>query len=215
MKRIILITSLVLLFIGGVILFAPSKTVLVISNRKNSNQRLYSDLAYKNGFIISYTHSVNKGRVHDFYKCDQKEEALILQSTHFVSYGAGIPEPEETPGATFIALDNCYIISNINSPYRFHVLVAAAGQADQQQRVLRQRRRAPDRLGDRVARLQRRDYPLVAAERVERRHRLRVVDRHVLGAPGVVEVAVLRSDAGVVEPGRDRIRVDDVAVGGL
>ena len=114
MKRIILITSLVLLFIGGVILFAPSKTVLAISNRKNSNQRIYSSLAYKNGFIISYTHSVNKGRIHDFYKCDEKENALILQSMHFVSYGAGIPEPEEVPGADFIALENCYIISNIN-----------------------------------------------------------------------------------------------------
>ena len=33
---------------------------------------------------------------------------------HFVSYGAGIPEPEEVPGATFIAHNNCYIISNIN-----------------------------------------------------------------------------------------------------
>lgn len=113
-KRIVLFTSLVLLIIGGVILFAPSKTVLAISNRKNPKQRLYSSLAYKNGFIISYTHSVNKGRVHDFYKCDQDEEVLVLQSTHFVSYGAGIPEPEETPGATFIALDDCYIISNIN-----------------------------------------------------------------------------------------------------
>ena len=113
-KKIVLFTSITLLIIGGVILFAPSKTVLSISNRKNPNQRIYSSLAYKNGFIISYTHSVNKGRVHDFYKCDQEEEALVLQSTHFVSYGAGIPEPEETPGATFIALDNCYIISNIN-----------------------------------------------------------------------------------------------------
>ena len=113
-KKVFLFTAVFLLIFGGVILFTPSKTVLVISNRKNSNQRLYSDLAYKNGFIISYTHSVNKGRVHDFYKCDPNEEALVLQSTHFVSYGAGIPEPEETPGATFIALDNCYIISNIN-----------------------------------------------------------------------------------------------------
>ena len=113
-EKITLLVLSILLIIGGGILFSPSKTVLVISNRKNPNQRLYSSLAYKNGFIISYTHSVNKGRVHDFYKCDEKEDALVLQSTHFVSYGAGIPEPEETPGATFIALDDCYIISNIN-----------------------------------------------------------------------------------------------------
>ena len=33
---------------------------------------------------------------------------------YFVSYGAGIPEPEEIPGATFTALDDSYIISDIN-----------------------------------------------------------------------------------------------------
>lgn len=113
-KKIVLFTTLAFLFLGGVILFAPSKTVLVISSRKNPNQRVYSAQACKNGFIISYTHSVNKGRIHDFYKCNENDSLLILQSTHFVSYGAGIPEPEEVPGANFIALDDCYIISNIN-----------------------------------------------------------------------------------------------------
>ena len=114
MKKVFLFTTLALLIIGGVILFTPSKTVLSISSRKNPNQRIYSKQAYRDGFIISYTHSVNKGRIHDFYKCDQDNGQIILQSTHFVSYGAGIPEPEEVPGATFTALDNCYIISNIN-----------------------------------------------------------------------------------------------------
>ena len=33
---------------------------------------------------------------------------------HFVSYVAGIPEPEEVPGANFIAMDDYYIIANIN-----------------------------------------------------------------------------------------------------
>ena len=113
-KKIIITTSAIILVIVGAILFVPTITTLSISNRKNSNQHIYSTEAYKNGFIISYTHSVNKGRIHDFYKCDKVNEALILQSTHFVSYGAGIPEPEETPGANFIALENCYIISNIN-----------------------------------------------------------------------------------------------------
>ena len=113
-KKVLLFTSIFLLIIGGVALFTPSKTVLSVSNRKDPNQRFYSAQACKNGFIISYTHSVNKGRIHDFYKCNQSESVLILQSMHFVSYGAGIPEPEEVPGATFIALENCYIISNIN-----------------------------------------------------------------------------------------------------
>ena len=95
-------------------MFAPSKTVLAIHSRKNPSQRIYSQQGCKNGFIISYTHSVNKGRIHDFYKCDEDNGVLILQSMHFVSYGAGIPEPEEIPGADFIAWDDCYIIANIN-----------------------------------------------------------------------------------------------------
>ena len=100
--------------LGGVFFFAPSKTVLAIYNRKNPDERVYSAQGYRNGFIISYTHSVNKGRVHDYYKCNKKEKVLVLQSTHFVSYGAGIPESEETPGAEFTVLDDDYTISHIN-----------------------------------------------------------------------------------------------------
>ena len=112
-KKFLLFTSIILI-LGGVALVAPSKTVLAIYNRKNPEQRVYSAAGYRNGFIISYTHSVNKGRIHDYYKCDKKQGGLILQSMYFVSYGAGIPEPEEIPGATFTKLDDSYIISNIN-----------------------------------------------------------------------------------------------------
>ena len=112
--KVIVITLSVLLIIGGGILFSPSKTVLAVSNRKNPKQRIYSAQAVKDGFVISYTHSVNKGRIHDYYECEEPENNLVLKSMHFVSYGAGIPEPDEYPGASFIALEDCYIISNIN-----------------------------------------------------------------------------------------------------
>lgn len=88
--------------------------VLCISNSKDSSERYYSLQGFDDGFIISYTHSVNKGRVHDYYTCDKKTGNLCLNSTFFVSYGAGIPEPEETPGAVFQVLDNGYLINNIN-----------------------------------------------------------------------------------------------------
>ncbi len=113
MKKVILF-ALIAFILGGVALFTPSKTVLAIYNRKNPEQRVYSARGYRNGFIISYTHSVNKGRIHDYYKCDKKKGGLVLQSMYFVSYGAGIPEPEEIPGATFTKLDDSYIISNID-----------------------------------------------------------------------------------------------------
>ena len=124
MKKKILFT-LIILVIGGVIFFTPSKTVLAIYSRKNPEQRVYSAQGYRDGFIISYTHSVNKGRVHDYYKCDLENRELVLQSTHFVSYGAGIPEPEETPGAEFTVLGDDYTISNINR--RMQKLVMAVG----------------------------------------------------------------------------------------
>ena len=67
---------------------------------------------FRNGFAISYTHSVNKGRVKDFYK--SKGHKLVCGRTVFVSYGAGIPEPQEMPGAVFKSTDEGYEISNIN-----------------------------------------------------------------------------------------------------
>ena len=67
---------------------------------------------FRNGFAISYTHSVNKGRVKDFYK--SKGRKLVCGRTVFVSYGAGIPEPQEMPGAVFKSTDEGYEISNIN-----------------------------------------------------------------------------------------------------
>ena len=86
---------------------------LAVYNRKNPSQRFYSLAGYKNGFVISYTHSVNKGRVRDFYQ-PTKDNQLKLDKTIFVSYGAGIPEPGETPGAVFTVLEDGYQISNLN-----------------------------------------------------------------------------------------------------
>lgn len=110
MKRLIL---LIILILTGAAFVVPVKPVLKISSRKNPEQKYYSAAGYKNGFIISYTHSVNKGRVHDYYnRFSQKQ--LELYQTQFVSYGAGIPEPNETPGAIFTVTDNNYTISNLH-----------------------------------------------------------------------------------------------------
>lgn len=112
MKRKFSILILIILF-AGVIFFTPAIPVLAVSNRKNPKQCFYSYAGYKTGFVISYTHSVNKGRVHDFYAVTENNK-LLLDRTIFVSYGAGIPEPEETPGAKFMVLENGYEISNLN-----------------------------------------------------------------------------------------------------
>ena len=91
----------------------PIVRVLSISNRKNFSERIYSKSAAEQGFVISYTHSVNKGRVHDYYKIE-KNGNLTVEKTVFVSYGAGIPENYETDGAVFRVTADGYEISHLN-----------------------------------------------------------------------------------------------------
>lgn len=104
---------IILILIAGGFFFLPAISVLSVSGRKNPQEVFYSTAFYKEGFIISYTHSVNKGRVHDFYR-PAKDGGLELYKTEFVSYGAGIPEPEETPGAVFTVTDDGYFIENLH-----------------------------------------------------------------------------------------------------
>ena len=116
-----------LFFTVSVILLAlnlPVVRALSISNRKNHSERIYSINAVKQGFSVNYTHSVNKGRVHDYYRILNSGE-LELYKTRFVSYGAGIPEPYETEGAEFIVTEDGYFIENLHR--RLPSLVMAVG----------------------------------------------------------------------------------------
>lgn len=110
MKKIF--AFLIFSFIAGGFFFLPAVKVLSVSNRKNPEQVFYSAADCKEGFIISYTHSVNKGRVHDYYRT-QKDGTLELYQTQFVSYGAGIPEPDEIQGAVFKVTKDGYYIENL------------------------------------------------------------------------------------------------------
>ena len=109
MKKVFLLMALALLLAVNL----PAVRVLSISNRKYLSERIYSRSAMARGFVISYTHSVNKGRVHDFY-FPLKSGEMELSMTEFVSYGAGIPESSETEGARFRVTKNGYVIENLH-----------------------------------------------------------------------------------------------------
>src|SRR5260370_35456264 len=79
--------------------------------------------------------------------------------------------------------------------YGRHVLVAAPGQVDQQQRFARQRRRELRGMRERVARFERRDDALDAAALVECPERPVVGDRTVFGPAACLEPGVLRTEA--------------------
>lgn len=91
----------------------PLVKVLSVSNLKNPTENIFSAEAVKNGWDICYTHSVNKGRVRDYYRVVDKN-GLELYKTEFVSYGAGIPEADETPGAFFSSDEHSYAIENLH-----------------------------------------------------------------------------------------------------
>lgn len=96
MKKIIVLLALI------IILFIPIFPKLLINNKIFNIK--------KKEFIISYTHSVNRGRVRDYYII--KSKYIILSKTRFMSYGAGIPEPEKRQ--KFTETEDYIEISDIN-----------------------------------------------------------------------------------------------------
>lgn len=105
MKKIIIVLLSLLLFIT-----IPIFPRLVLESVKDNNNKYIYHLEKKE-FIISYTHSVNKGRVRDYYIID-KNYNIILCKTTFVSYGAGIAEPENNEN--IVIRDDDIEINNIN-----------------------------------------------------------------------------------------------------
>lgn len=96
MKKIIVLLALI------IILFIPIFPKLLINNKIFNIE--------KKEFVISYTHSVNRGRVRDYYII--KSKYIILSKTRFMSYGAGIPEPEKRQ--KFTETEDYIEISDIN-----------------------------------------------------------------------------------------------------
>lgn len=85
--------------------FLPTQKVLAITSTNGDFRKLVSTSAL-DGFCISYTHSVNKGRVRDFFRVEDGRMKIVR--TEFPSYGAGMPELQETPGATFESADDSF-----------------------------------------------------------------------------------------------------------
>ena len=91
--------------------FLPLVRCVSIRGRIDGGKAVCSRKALE-GFEISYTHSVNKGRVHDIFSVEGNE--LVVEKSRFVSYGAGIPEVQDSPDASFTVLDDGYQISWYN-----------------------------------------------------------------------------------------------------
>nr|WP_128824108.1 DUF1850 domain-containing protein [Brachyspira hampsonii] len=105
----IICTSVIIIIIIA-LLFVPLFPRLVLNSVKNNKVNFIFNINKKE-FLISYTHSVNKGRIRDYYIINDNND-IVLEKTRFVSYGAGISDPQ---GDENIIITDDYIeINNIN-----------------------------------------------------------------------------------------------------
>lgn len=65
----------------------------------------------RDSFVLSYTHSVNKGRVEDYFEIAD-DRSLLLLKTRFVNYGAGMGEPDD--GGLFVSSDGYLEMRDLN-----------------------------------------------------------------------------------------------------
>ncbi|OEJ15402.1 hypothetical protein BFL38_14015 [Brachyspira hampsonii] len=109
LKKIITCISVIIIIIIA-LLFVPLFPRLVLNSVKNNKVNFIFNIDKKE-FLISYTHSVNKGRIRDYYIINDNND-IVLEKTRFVSYGAGMSDPQ---GDEHIIITNDYIeINNIN-----------------------------------------------------------------------------------------------------
>ena len=109
LKKIIICISVIIIIIA--LLFLPLFPRLILNSVKNNKDNFIFNINKKE-FLISYTHSVNKGRIRDYYIINNNNNDIVLDKTRFVSYGAGMSDPE---GDEKIIITDDYIeINNIN-----------------------------------------------------------------------------------------------------
>lgn len=125
MNRYLKTGYICLLIAVALLAFVPIVPQLSVKNADSGRTILSHIVKPGDTFTVSYIHSVNKSKVVDSFTITDKYQIMVT-STAFSAYGAGIPEPEE--GQTLTVYDDRVEITNINrivDPYRLFVGVTA------------------------------------------------------------------------------------------
>lgn len=109
MKKCILFVFVIILI---VIFFIPLIEQFTVANGNTNNIVFYDSVDKYENFYISFIHSVNKTSVNEYYKIEGNK--FVVYKTTFYSYGAGMPEVSENPGAGIKFNDGFVEIDNIN-----------------------------------------------------------------------------------------------------
>ncbi|MGI6434717.1 MAG: DUF1850 domain-containing protein [Syntrophomonadaceae bacterium] len=106
------IICIILLFLGAG-LFFPLDTLVI--RQQNSENRLLIPMVGQKSFSLYYLHSVQKTPVQEHFVLAPGNQ-LLLTSTHYQSYGVGLPFlPEE---GTLSNDKGVFLLTGINRSYR-------------------------------------------------------------------------------------------------
>ncbi len=114
---------LVPLFLAVLILlcFVPLSTRLVLSDYRTGKTICVLPLRNGETFSIQYTHSVNLSHVTD--TLEWAGGALILRTSLFTSFGAGIPVPADGIGTAIMNTPDGFLLTGIDKPQADNALL--------------------------------------------------------------------------------------------
>lgn len=80
-----------------------------MTNENTGQTRFAALLREGETFSVSYTHSVNKSDVEEFYQV--REQAIYVTALHYSSFGAGMPQDPRAEGAKTVRWEDGMIIA--------------------------------------------------------------------------------------------------------
>ncbi len=94
--------------IAFIALFLLNQQLLVLSNDSSGEIRFAKPLREGEGFSVSYTHSVNKSYVEEYYQ--PQEGVIYLISLRYKSFGAGMATEVDTAAGQTLRYEDGYMI---------------------------------------------------------------------------------------------------------
>ncbi|NCB41542.1 MAG: DUF1850 domain-containing protein [Clostridia bacterium] len=111
-----LLLASIFFLIAFTLLLLPVNKMLVVSSQKTGKTICTLPIAEGEILDIQFTHSVNLSPITDRYQI--RGATLILQSTVFQTYGAGVPILDDGLGKSFAQTEEGFEISGIDLPRR-------------------------------------------------------------------------------------------------
>lgn len=130
--------SLCLLVAAALLLCAlPLQNRLVLSDARRGVTLVALPIAPGETFAVRFKHSVNLSDVTDFL--EWTGDALILRSSQFTAFGAGIPVPADGIGTAIVNTSDGFLLTGIDTVQRDNAFLIMLQQVPDHRLLYRER----------------------------------------------------------------------------